>query len=314
LNEARKHCPLGRAYDRRVSNHDVIHPGRFFSNKVLPDNVTPWLIRAEAGDLTALRALPAGTPRGVALLVHGFTGSKEDFEFLLPELAARGWEAWAFTSRGHADSAQPGSYALADFAEDTVAVARAISGFGGREAAPVHLVGHSFGGVVVGEAVVAAPDAFVDVTFLCSGPHGWEGRKDDRLDAYNAYPNATYWDLEFATPASAEEALRDPHEAFRRERALGEDRAATVAIAHILEEHEDRGALIAATGLPVMVTHGDADDAWPVGWQRDWAARMCARYEVIVGAGHLPNLDQPARTAGLLSDFWGGAGRSTVEA
>ncbi len=297
-----------------MSIHDAIRPGRFFSTKAFPDNVTPWVIRADAGDLTALRALPSCTPRGIALLVHGFTGSKEDFEFLLPELAALGWEVWAFTSRGHADSAQPGSYVLADFAEDTVAVARAISGFGGREAAPVHLVGHSFGGVVVGEAVIAAPDAFVDVTFLCSGPHGWEGRKDDRLDAYKAQPNATYWDLEFATPASAEEALRDPHEVFRRERASHEDREATVAIAHILEDHEDRGAAVAATGLPVLVAHGDADDAWPLDWQRDWAERMGARYEVIAGAGHLPNLEQPAATARLLTDFWGGAGRSTVEA
>jgi len=159
---------------------------------------------------------------------------------------------------------------------------------------------------VVGEAILAAPDVFADVTFLCSGPRGWEGRMGDRLTTYDASEHATYWEMEFATPEAMAEALADPHQAFRRERAAREDEAATRAIAQILEEHVDRGAALAATGLPILVAHGDTDDAWPLDWQRDWAERMGARYEVIEGAGHLPNLDQPAVTARLLSEFWVG--------
>src|SRR3954452_10231452 len=60
------------------------------------------------------------------LLVHGFTGAKEDFTDFLEPLAELGWHAVAVDNRGHGASDKPAgvdSYSLELFTEDTLALA-----------------------------------------------------------------------------------------------------------------------------------------------------------------------------------------------
>jgi pimeloyl-ACP methyl ester carboxylesterase len=66
----------------------------------------------------------------------------------------------------------------------------------------------------------------------------------------------------------------------------------------------DRVAELAATGIPLLVAHGEADDAWLPHVQAEMAARLRARYEVIDGSIHSPAVENPTRTADLLLDFW----------
>jgi pimeloyl-ACP methyl ester carboxylesterase len=66
----------------------------------------------------------------------------------------------------------------------------------------------------------------------------------------------------------------------------------------------DRVAELAATGVPVLVAHGEADDAWLPSVQADMARRLGARHEVIDGAIHSPAVENPARTVEVLLDFW----------
>ena len=55
-----------------------------------------------------------GEPHGTALLVPGFTGSKEDFISVLPLLAADGWRVVTYDQRGQYESAgTPEPYTLA---------------------------------------------------------------------------------------------------------------------------------------------------------------------------------------------------------
>ena len=63
-------------------------------------------------------------------------------------------------------------YALEEEAADVVRVARLLD-----DGAPVHLVGHSLGGVIVRAAAIQDPSAFRDVVQFCSGPYGWPYRK-----------------------------------------------------------------------------------------------------------------------------------------
>ena len=66
----------------------------------------------------------------------------------------------------------------------------------------------------------------------------------------------------------------------------------------------DRVAELAATGVPVLVAHGVADDAWTPAVQEDMARRLGARHEVIAGAIHSPAIENPPRTCAVLLDFW----------
>ncbi|WP_299036357.1 alpha/beta fold hydrolase [uncultured Pseudokineococcus sp.] len=292
-----------------------VRPGVPFSVLPVPVGVEVLVLELAVGPLTALRARPRdgrGAPapaRGTAVLVPGFTGSKEDFLDLLPLLAARGWDVWACSQRGQADSTwspddvgggRGTGYLLDDLAADAVEVLGLVGAGGG-----VHLLGHSFGGVVARAAALAAPEGLADLTMLCSGPHGWIGRKADLPPRLAAAGRRSLWALD--NPELAERAPDglEPLDAFLRERSQGTSTAALLGAVTVLADTTDTTDALAATGLPVLVAHGEDDDAWPQPWQRAMAQRLGARYAVIPGAGHLPNAENPAATAALLDDWWG---------
>jgi pimeloyl-ACP methyl ester carboxylesterase len=76
-------------------------------------------------------------------------------------------------------------------------------------------------------------------------------------------------------------------------------------MADAMTTEPDRVAELAATGVPVLVAHGVADDAWTPDAQADMAARLGARHEVIPGSIHSPSIENPQRTLEVLVDFWG---------
>ena len=56
-------------------------------------DLTPSTLTRPDGTHLAMLTAVADSPKGMVLAVHGFTGGKEDFLFLLPELAAKAWTA-----------------------------------------------------------------------------------------------------------------------------------------------------------------------------------------------------------------------------
>jgi pimeloyl-ACP methyl ester carboxylesterase len=252
------------------------------------------------GALTGLHVVPRGEPRGSVLLVPGYTGSKEDFRLLLPLLAERGWEALAYSQRGQADSAAPAGveeYALDAVAADAAEVA-ALAGH------PVHLLGHSLGGVVARAAAITAPTVFASVTLLCSGPHGWPERHRDTERIARTSGSGAIWDRDNPHTIGRPDGELTPDDAFlrMRQRATADDNI--VAGARILRDEHDTTPELRATGLPVLVAHGVWDAAWPIPWQRAMARDLGARYAVIPDAHHSPNLENPPATAALLDEFW----------
>ena len=291
---------------------DRFRPGLPFGAATLPDGLDPLVLSLDIGDVTALRAQPRDVSwrrrpgRGSVLLVPGFTGSKEDHLLLLPLLAARGWDAWAFSQRGQGDSVAPAgteSYRLDDFVGDTLEVTDLVRSAGNGE--PVHLLGHSFGGVVARAAAIARPASFASLTMLCSGPHGWPGRKADLRDRLMAGGGTDLWRLDNPDRADVPDADLPDGDRFLRARS---ERTATdnlLGAISILADPADSTDELRGTGLPVLVAHGEADsDAWPQEWQASMARRLSASYAVIDGAGHLPNLENPTATADLLDSFW----------
>lgn len=256
---------------------------------------------ARVGVLTALHAAPDGEARGTVLVVPGYTGSKEDFRDFLPLLAARGWDAWIYSQRGQGDSAAPAgadAYALAAFAADAVEVAGLVGS--GR---PVHLIGHSFGGVVARAATIASPASFASLTLLCSGPHGWPGRHEETTEIVSRDGSLGLWYRDNPGTRGVPDADLPPELAFLRLRAERTSRDNLLAGAELLRSQPDTTAALGATGVPVLVAHGEHDDKWPIPDQRDMAERLGAHYAVIPGGGHLPQVEAPEATARTLDAF-----------
>lgn len=269
----------------------------------VPAGVDVVGLPARVGALTAFHAAPAGAARGTVLVVPGFTGSKEDFREFLPLLAERGWDAWAYSQRGQADSAAPAgveTYSLDALAADAVEVARLVG-----DGRPVHLVGHSLGGVVTRAAVIASPDAFASLTMLCSGPHGWPGRHQDTTDTVEASGSEGLWYRDNPGTRGLPDDALDPEMAFLRLRAERTSSDNLLAGAEILRSEDDTTDALRATGVPVLVAHGEHDDKWPIAAQHDMAERLGARYAVLPGGAHSPQLEAPTATRDALDGFFG---------
>ncbi|RUR01695.1 alpha/beta fold hydrolase [Labedella endophytica] len=253
------------------------------------------------GVLTTLRARPSGVSRGVVLWVPGFTGSKEDAHEILPRLADAGYDAWAYSQRGQADSARPADddYSLDVLATDAVEVA-GIVGAG----APVHFIGHSLGGVVARAAVLRDPSAFASLTMLCSGPKGWPGRHDETSETVSKVGSLGLWQRDNPDKVDASDEEIGAFEAFFRHRAAATADENLLQGAALLRSEEDTTDALRATGVPVLVAHGEHDDKWPIEWQRDMAERLGARYAVIPGGAHSPQAEAPEATLDTLTTFY----------
>lgn len=258
------------------------------------------------GSLAALDTGPG--ERGTVLLVAGFTGSKEDFAPLLSPLAGDGWRVVALDQRGQYESPGPddeAGYTVAALAEDVLAVGHQL-----RDGGPLHLLGHSFGGLVARAAVLAEPALFDSLTLLGSGPGGLTGPRADLLEHLAPLLAAggvrlvhdTLEQLAMTDPRSR--AVPAPTREFLATRFLANAAAGLTGMAAAMTGEPDRTAELAATGVPVLVAHGADDDAWTPAAQTEMAHRLGARHEVVEDAVHSPAIEQPARTVALLTDFW----------
>lgn len=272
----------------------------------LTANQQQFQITTERGEFAALQALPNQDPIGTALLVHGFTGSKEDFIHLLPELAKVGWRAIAIDQRGCNEtygSENEADYDLEVFAKDLVSILASFD-------QPVHLLGHSFGGLVTAAAAISG-GKMASLTLFCSGPGAIPGTSYDWLHEFIT-------DLESGNKADrieksvaemkANNQLSNPAvEQFLRTRWSNTSTAALIAKAKILINQPDLSievAKLAAAGLPVLVTHGVADDAWPIELQKQMAETIKAQYIVIQDSAHSPNVENVPATTMVLDQFW----------
>ncbi|AIA05771.1 alpha/beta fold hydrolase [Streptomyces noursei] len=280
----------------------------------LPPCARAHRLDTERGAFAVHDARPDGAPIGTALLVPGFTGSKEDFIALLAPLAAAGFRAVAVDGRGQHETPGPRNeqaYEQRELALDVQAQARALHAPGDG---PLHLLGHSLGGLVTRAAVLRDPAPFRSLTALSSGPAAIEPVQRTRvrmlIDALGTMGMEQVWAAMQALnpPEAAHEALAPELTAFLRQRWLNTVPEQLIATGRQMLAEPDRVAELARTGLPVHVVSGTVDYAWPVPQMDAMARRLSARRTVVEGAEHSPNAERPEKTAGALAGFWSDVG------
>lgn len=235
---------------------------------------------------------------GTVVLVHGFTGSKEDFGALLPIIAAAGYRAVALDLRGqHESDEHDETFDIARFAADLVEVVRGQGG-------PVHLVGHSFGGLVAREAVLMEPAGVASLTLMCSGSGAVPVHHTPALQAFDQAMAAgaidAVWEFMRGDRITSDPDVDEQVLLFLERRLRSGHPNAHRAIARGLIEIPDRTAELAATGVPVLVMFGEDDDVWPLDEQRSNAAALSGSVIEISGAGHSPAVDRPEATGAEL--------------
>jgi len=262
------------------------------------------------GPVAAVASGPADGP--AVLLLPGFTGSKEDFGPILDPLGDDGWRVTAIDLPGQFES--PGPDDPTAYACNRLAVV--VRALAAELGAPVHLLGHSFGGLVARAAVLADPSAYASLVLLSSGPAQLGGPRRARIDELEPLLGATTPAELYAAVLAAEQAQPgyqpppDDTAAFLERRFLANSPAMLKGMADALRTEPDRVADLAATGTPTLVAYGSDDDAWPPAVQQDMARRLGARRVEIRGAAHSPAVENPAATVAALHDFWVGvAGR-----
>ncbi|MBO8186990.1 alpha/beta fold hydrolase [Streptomyces spirodelae] len=286
----------------------------------LPPGVRAYRMATARGEFAVHDTGGSGRAGRTALLLPGFTGSKEDFIGLLVPLARAGFRAVAVDGRGQFETGGPpeeSAYTQRELARDVHAIATVLEP---ERPGTVHLLGHSLGGLVARAAVLTDAAPFASLTLMSSGPAAVSPSQQQRvrmlLDAMRTMSMAAIWevmqqlDQSVGSAGEAPYSRREVEEAsaavedFLRRRWLANVPEQLAATGQQLLAERDRVAELAARGLPCHVVSGAEDDAWPVPLLDGMAERLGARRTVVTGTGHSPNAERPAETARALTDFW----------
>jgi pimeloyl-ACP methyl ester carboxylesterase len=267
-----------------------------------------------AGALAALRAAPTGEPVGLtALLLPGFTGSKEDFAPLLDPISAAGVGVVTIDLPGQNES--PGPTNEAGYQPDALGaiVAELIDQLA-AEHGRVTLLGHSYGGLVARAAVLAGASV-AGLTLLDSGPGQLpDGSRRRVLEL--GEPALRQFGLVVAQRMREELDATNPDwaakppelRAFLRDRMMRTRPEHLLGVGHALRHEPDRVGELAkglrASGTPCLVVCGERDDAWSVAAQRNMAERLDADFAVIPNAAHSPNIENPKGLLAALLPTW----------
>lgn len=252
----------------------------------LPDGIRTSRFSAPSGTLAVLEAGETGSPR--VLLVPGVTGSKEDFELVMPLLADAGFHVISYDMAGQYESHEAGPehlsppkkhYDHALFVDDLLALL-------GTE--PAHVLGYSFAGTVAQLAYQRRPELFLSLTLMSAPPQpgqgfrgvkriGWfsgaiSGRAGAALMIWGVRNNFVH-----VPPGRL---------AFVRMRFGFTRRSSVDDIIGLMKRAPDLDQVLAAAPIPKLVAVGE-HDLWPIDLHRRFAEAIGARLAVYP-SGHSP--------------------------
>jgi pimeloyl-ACP methyl ester carboxylesterase len=270
------------------------------------------LRKVDAGDLTfEIAQAGAGNERRV-LLLHGFTGAKDDFVDAVDRLADAGWHAVAPDLRGHGNSSQPSSeddYDLELFADDVWVLVDAL---GWRD--QFVLLGHSMGGMIAQVVALRDPSRLRGLVLMDTAHGPLEGIDASQLDlglaVVREHGLEVLADLQASHDAPLETAAaarlraeRPGWEEFERRKFLSSSPAMWAAMAPKMLNQADRLDAVATLPVPVLVIVGEQDRPFLGHSERMAKAIPTARLVVIPDAGHSPQFENTEAWWDALTSF-----------
>jgi pimeloyl-ACP methyl ester carboxylesterase len=246
------------------------------------------------------------------VLVHGFTGFRDDFREHLPALAPLA-RTIVYDHRGHGESTHTGdptSYSFAQLVDDLRALLAAL------DVRRCDLLGHSMGGMIALRFALAYPERVASLVLMDTAARAPDHMPRAPLAAAGAIARAdgmaTLAELLCARaaddPSRPEAERRLEHElgaAFwerRRRRLTAMDPEAFAVLALELVDHTPLDARLAAIRCPTLVMVGDQDSGFLAPSDELACAIPGASKVVIPGAAHSPQLENPSAWIRAISE------------
>ena len=208
---------------------------------------------------------------------------EDTFDLILPDL------------RGFGESSTVDSvYKMEDIADDVVALLDSL------KVEKAAIVGHSMGGYVALAFASLFPErvrglGLVSSQVLADPPDRKEGRYKSAAEVAEKGIASV---VETMTPKfTANLQLQK----FARESMERQQPAAYIGALKAMAERVDSTPLLSTLHIPVVLVHGDADSLIPVDRAREVKTALPGAYFVeIRGAGHMPMMEDPEKTAEAL--------------
>lgn len=264
-------------------------------------------------DLVVAEAGVGGRP---LLLVHGFTGAKEDFRDVVGPLADAGHWVVAPDLRGHGASAQPaseGAYGFDRFAADLHGLVDVL-GWDSFD-----LLGHSMGGMVVQVVATERPAAIRRLILMDTATGGVDGSEGgsaenadlmrlgvelcraDGIEAIHAV--LEMGDKPLETPAHGRLTEVPGWKEWEAEKFLACSPHMWCAMVEQFLTAEDRMDSLRDLPMPVLVLVGEQDRPFLKVSAAMSDAIADSRLVVVPDAGHSPQFENPQHWYAAVTEF-----------
>jgi 3-oxoadipate enol-lactonase len=260
-------------------------------------------------ELSIAEAGEGGRP---LLLLHGFTGAKEDFSQFCDRFAESGWHAVAPDHRGHGQSSKPGSdsdYSIAILAADVIRLTANL------DWDRFVLLGHSMGGYIAQQIAFEAPERLEGLVLMDTGHVG--PKMDPALVEAAIRIVRTRGievlaeilvgrDSPLDTPAHRRLIAENPEYAeFDGRKLRSTSPHLYAALANELPNAPDSLEKLAdlPEEMPVLVVVGEQDAPFLEDSRRIAGVVPGARLAVIPDAGHSPQFENPEAWYEAVSGF-----------
>ena len=263
--------------------------------------------------------LEAGVGGRPILLVHGFTGSKEDFGWTgggfdyLDRLAALGWHAVSPDLYGHGASTHFDHESEYTFAAYVQQILDVVDSLGWDTFV---LLGHSMGGMISEEfavlhgsrlaslilmdthhgAITHVDPAFIPLAKQVALESGIAGIKAV-LDADTSRPSGSNYSYCVALDTI------DGYSSFCAGKMLSSSPVMFATMFENMLQRPDRLEFLATLALPAMVLVGDYDDGFLAASARMASVMPNVMYRMIIGGGHCPQFEAPEAWWAALTEF-----------